>query len=97
MTTALQVTATPGKPQTFAPKSAGGGGPKPEDQVTTLSVIAIPGGLRTFIAKAAVIEEPSIKVGGGGPRFEDGRLRQQLLREDEELLLIATLIAKGLH
>lgn len=47
-----------------------------------------------------VFDNPALfvdKKKGGGPDFKRDRFRAQILREDEELLLIATLIAKGLH
>ena len=50
MTTALSVTATPGAPQTFSPKTPATGG-KSSNRVTALAVTATPGGIHAFVAK----------------------------------------------
>ena len=83
----------PGGLQTFDPKTPAGevvGG-----QITALSVMATPGGLHAFTAKAEaiVIEAPS--KGGSGGYGDYQAIRSRILQEDDEILVI--IMAHTLH
>ena len=63
-TTQLSVTATPGKPHTFSPKTAdAGAGPHTGGPFTALQVTALPGQIHSFNAKTA--------AAGSTPRGSD--------------------------
>jgi len=93
--TQLSVTATPGKPHSFAAKVP----PGPHTGLfTALSVMALPGGRHTFTAKGTTgraydeddfYEEPS------GMRYQ--AWMSKLKREDEEIAgLIMSIVQSGM-
>jgi hypothetical protein len=105
--TELSVTATPGAKHSFAPKGATVVVPH-EGEFTQLSVIALPGGRHVFLAKAEApiveppIEPPVILPGGGVVSGADDlhmeyseRKRELLLREDEEIVEIISIIVSS--
>jgi len=94
--TALSVQATPGGLHEFIAKTPSGGGGKSSDRITDLSVTATPGGLHDFLAKnpAPIIPIEPARGGGGSGVYSDYE-RENILREDEEILAI--IMAHTLH
>ena len=102
--TQLHPSAIPGKPYSFAPKTPASGDGSHAGLFTELSVLGTPGKRHVFSAKTPYIEpepepepsEPAARVSGGGgvsvqlPKWRPHTIeeREQILREDEEMLIL---------